>query len=69
MELLFSYKSSSLLADPTSGLWVVAYTERVLPVIAAMIFDLYETFRLWWFPPDMLRFAWKLGDDMAPYSG
>ena len=65
MELLLS-KSSTLLADTTTGWWVDAYTERVLRVIAAMIFDVYDTFRLWWLPPDVLRFARKLDDYMAP---
>ena len=50
-------------------MWVAAYTELVLRVIAAIIFDVYDPYRLLCFPPDVLRFARQLGDDMMTYLG
>ena len=38
-------------------------------MVTAMIFDMYDTFHIWWLPPDVLWFAQKLEDNMAPYFG
>ena len=50
-------------------MWVTAYTEGVIRAVADMLFDVYDTFLLWWLPHDVFRFAWKLGDIMEPYLG
>ena len=41
----------------------------MLRVIVGLMYDVYDTYRLWWFPPDIFRFAWKLGDAMVPCIG
>ena len=44
---MFSYPSSRFVADPTTEFWVVAYTERVVRICAGLLFDVYDTYRLW----------------------
>ena len=64
MESVFSYLSSRFVADPTTGLWVVAYTEQVVLICAGLLLDVYDTYRLWWVPRDVIAFARTLGLDM-----
>ena len=71
MELLFFYKSSTFLADPTSRLRVATYTYRVLRVIAAMLFDVYDTLCLWCLPRFVAVFTetWRWhGDILGSYA-
>ena len=44
---IFSYKASVLIADPRSGYWVVAYTEKVARTCAFIMHDAYDSYRLW----------------------
>jgi len=69
MEPLFSYKSGALIQDRDSGLWVVAYTERVVRICSGLLFDVYDTYRLWWVPPTVIAFARQLGYSMATALG
>lgn len=64
-EPVFSYKARALIEDPTSGLWVVAVTERVVRVCAAVLMAAYAEYRLWWVPADIIMFARRLELDMA----
>jgi len=69
MEPLFSYKSGALIQDRDSGLWVVAYTERVVRICSGLLYDVYDTYRLWWVPPTVIAFARQLGYAMATALG
>ena len=69
LEPIFSYKSGALIDDPTSGLWTVAYTERVVRICSGLLFDVYDTFRLWWVPPDVIAFARQLEHGMVTALG
>ena len=64
-EPVFSYKSSLLISDRGTGLWVVAYTERVVRVCAAVLYAAYDEYVLWYVPPDIINFARQLGMAMA----
>ena len=69
MESVFSYLSSRFVADPSTGLWVVAYKERVVRICFGLLFDVYDTYRLWWVPRDFIAFARRLGLDMTVALG
>lgn len=43
------------------GLWVVAYTERVVRVCVALLLSPYREYRLWKVPPDIIDFAREVG--------
>lgn len=64
-ELFFAYKSSELISNRDTGLWVVAYSERVVRVCASFIMALYCEHRLCFVLPDMLTFALELGMAMG----
>lgn len=68
-EPIFSYKSGALVEDPQSGLWVVAITERVTRVCAALLVAAYAEYRLWYVPPDIIAFARELGMSLAAPLG
>ena len=42
------------LMDPSSGAWVVFYTEWVTFVAVALLWEVYDTFRLFWLPPAII---------------
>lgn len=46
-----------LIEDREYGLWVVAYTERVLRMCASLLMDMYTEYRLWVVPIDIIGFA------------
>lgn len=68
-EPVFTYKSSTFVTDPGTGLWVVAYTERVVRLCAALLLAVYAEFRLWYVPPDVIGFARDLGMGMKVTLG
>lgn len=41
-----------------SGWWVVAYTEMVCRTAALLLFDVYDSLRLWWVPQATID-AWR----------
>ena len=47
-EPLFSYCARALIDDEQSGLWVVAYTERVVRICSALLMTAYSQYRLWY---------------------
>ena len=61
LELVFVYKARALM-DLDHPYWVVAATDRVVRTIVAMLLEVYEHYRLWWIPPDIIRFARELGE-------
>ena len=64
-EPLFSYCARVLINDEHSGLWVVAYTERVVRICSALLMAAYSQYRLWYVSPTVIRFARELGMGMA----
>ena len=51
---VFSY-FARLLLDPRSGYWRIAYTECAACVAAYILFEMYDTYRLWALSPDLIR--------------
>ncbi|MEM9094860.1 MAG: hypothetical protein AAGC62_07800, partial [Pseudomonadota bacterium] len=47
MPPVFTYKPSHLV-DPSSGWWVVAFTEHAAKTAAFILFEAYDNFKLWW---------------------
>lgn len=43
---------------------MVAYTERVIRVCAALLFHAYDEYVLWYVPPDIINFALNIVMDM-----
>ena len=54
LPMIFSYKMDEL-RDPQSGYWVIAYTEWVVKVAAFVLFDVYDSYRLWALSPAMIE--------------
>lgn len=52
---VFTYKMS-LLLEPRSGWWVIAYTEYTARTAAYIMFDVYDSYLLWDLLPTMLGF-------------
>lgn len=50
-----------MIEDLQSGFWIVAVTERAIRVVAAMIYEKYDKYRLWWLPLDIIGFARQPG--------
>lgn len=67
-EPVFSYKRHAL-RDEQSGLWVLAYTECVVRVCAALLIAAHEEYRLWYVTPNVIAFARRLCMDMAVVLG
>lgn len=44
-----------------TGLLVVAYTDLVVRVCAALKFTAYDEFEFWYVPPDIIKVALQLG--------
>lgn len=42
METVFSYKARAFIDDVQSGLWVAALTERVVRVVATLLYEVYD---------------------------
>lgn len=68
METLFSYQRA-LIEDVQSGLWVFAMTEHMLCVMASLLYKVYDDYRLWLVPPDIIQFTRKLGMAMQSCLG
>lgn len=68
-EPILTYKSITFLDDPDTGLWVVAYTERVFCVYAALRTDVYIECRLWYVPTYIIAFGRELGFAMEVSLG
>ena len=51
LPAVLTYASSYLLDHHGSGVWTIVYTEWIARVGAALIWDVYDRFRLWWIPP------------------
>ena len=51
---VFTYKSSQLFLRK-SGCWVVAYTEHVAEVAVWLLWEVYDSMRLWWVSPSVIR--------------
>lgn len=66
---VFSYKSSELAREQTSGYWVVEITDRVVRVCAGLLVTAYVEYRLWYLPPDIVTFARRLGMAMEAPLG
>jgi len=64
LPMIFSYKMDEL-RDPQSGYWVVAYTEWVVKVAAFVLFDVYDSYRLWALSPAMIEALGQLNLDQA----
>ena len=64
LPMIFSYKMDEL-HDPQSGYWVVAYTEWVVKVAAFILFDVYDSYRLWALSPAMIEAIGQLNLDQA----
>ena len=46
LPMVFTYKAREL-RDPQSGWWVVAYTEFAAKTAAFILFEVYDSYRLW----------------------
>lgn len=64
-EPIFSYKSDALIGNKRSGIWVVAYTERVARICVIFWIDAYEQYRLWYVTSHVITVARCLYMDMA----
>ena len=53
VHTVFCYKMSALMRHE-SGLWVVAFTEQECKVAAFLMFDVFDSFRLWWVSPTFI---------------
>ncbi len=51
---VFSYKPSALMSR-SSGYWVVAYTEQACKAAAFVLWETYDSLRLWWLPSGLIR--------------
>lgn len=51
---VFAYAGSAVLSQPSSGWWVVNCTQWVINVTMYLVWDAYDTGRLWHFPPRIL---------------
>ena len=63
---VFSYKGS-VLRDRYSGWWVVAYTELIAKTAAFVLFDTYDSLRLWSLSKRCIAFCRQL--DLVPVLG
>lgn len=63
---VFTYKATEL-RDPSSGLWVVAYTEYMFRVVAFLLFEAYDNCRIWAVSRDFCHLAGEL--DLGPALG
>lgn len=57
METIISYKAQSMLENTQSELWFVAVTKSLLHFVAALLYEVYDEYHLWWLPPNIIRFA------------
>lgn len=55
----------ALIYDHHSGLWVIAYTERVVRTCAAVFTAAYEQYKLWYVTADTIGLSRCLDMDMA----
>lgn len=55
-----TYVGSLLTNDPFSGYWVVVYTEFIAKMAAYVLWDVYDTYRLWYMSPTARRYAREL---------
>ena len=51
LPAVLTYASTYLINNPDSGVWAIFFSELVARVGAALIWDCYDRFRLWWIPP------------------
>ena len=66
LPTVFSYKASALMRRE-SGYWVVAFTEQACKVAAFLLFDVYDSLRLWWVSTTLI--AAMRGLDLSPVLG
>lgn len=59
MGPVMTYLGLSLL-DPYHGLWCVFYTEWAIQVSAFLLWDVYDTWRLWYIPPKLREYILDL---------
>ena len=64
-EPLLSYCARALIDDGQSGLWLIAYTERVVRICSALLMRAYSQYLLWYLSPTVIRLAPELGVNMA----
>lgn len=62
-----AYIGSALMADRTSGWWVVVLTNWVVEVWVYEIWEAFDTWRLWWLPPRVRDAVEVL--DLSPVLG
>ena len=65
---MFSYKYPALL-DSMPGYWVCDITERVLHAVSMMMYEAYDSYRLWYLPPESIMFSKILAFGMARIFG
>lgn len=68
-EPVLSYESRTMILNPKSGICVVAYTERVLWLCAAVLIAVYAGDQLWYVTPDLFAFSRELGVGMPVALG
>ncbi|CAN8067188.1 unnamed protein product [Agarophyton chilense] len=55
-----SYIGSALVNDPFSGYWTVVYTEFIANMAVFLLWDAYDTFRVWYMSPTARKYAREL---------
>ncbi|CAN8076680.1 unnamed protein product [Agarophyton chilense] len=55
-----SYIGSSLVNDPFSGYWTVVYTDFIAKMAVFLLWDAYDTFRVWYMSPTARKYAREL---------
>ncbi|CAN8063272.1 unnamed protein product [Agarophyton chilense] len=55
-----SYIGSALVKDPFSGYWTVVYTEFIAKMAVFLLWDAYDTFRVWYMLPTARKYAKEL---------
>ena len=59
-ELVCAYKGGTLL-HTRSEYWLATITEYVILEMSMFLDEVYDTYQLWYVPPNVVKFARKLG--------
>lgn len=51
LPAVLTYLGSYLCTDAQSDLWIAFYTEWAARVAAYLLWDVYDTYSIWYFPP------------------
>lgn len=64
MAPTFAYMGSLAVENPASAWWVLHCTSWALSVAEYLVWDAYDTYRVWWISPRLRQALASFGEEM-----